>query len=155
MINAFGRLILAGLIVASPGLATGQDSLALKRVTLSSGGVGYFEYETTIDGDTEILLPVWLDQVDDVLKSLVIRDTKGIAATLRLAGRKPLGQIFHNLPIDQGALESPCKRPGGVGLQRASAQGRFVLNSSRSIASASLRTREERSSSRGLTFVEV
>ena len=85
MANAFGRLILAGLIVASPSLATGQDSLALKRVTLSSGGVGYFEYETTIDGDTEILLPVRLDQVDDVLKSLVIRDTKGIAATLRLA----------------------------------------------------------------------
>ena len=105
MTTAFGGLILAGLIVANPSLATGQDSLALKRLTLSSGGVGYFEYETTIDGNTEISLPVRLDQVDDVLKSLVIRDTKGIAATLRLAGRKPLGQIFRNLPIDQGALE--------------------------------------------------
>jgi len=42
--NAFGGLILAGLIVANPSLATGQDSLALKRLTLSSGGVDYFEY---------------------------------------------------------------------------------------------------------------
>lgn len=106
---AFGRLIFAGLIFALPGLAMGQDSLALKRVTLSSGGVGYFEYETAIDGDAEISLPVRLDQVDDVLKSLVIRDTKGVAATLRLAGREPLSKIFRNLPIDQDALTSPGK----------------------------------------------
>ncbi len=87
-------MVLAGLIVAIPGLAMGQDSLALKRVTLSSGGVGYFEYETPIDGDTEISLPVRLYEVDDVIKSLVIRDTKGVAATLRLAGREPLSKIF-------------------------------------------------------------
>jgi len=109
VIKSFGRLILAGLILAVPGMAAGQDSLALKRVTLSSGGVGYFEYETAIDGDTEVSLPVRLDQVDDVLKSLVIRDTKGVAATLRLAGREPLSQIFRNLPMDQGALASPAK----------------------------------------------
>jgi hypothetical protein len=102
-------LALAGLIVALPGFAEGQDSLALKRVTLSSGGVGYFEYETTISGDTEVSLPVRLDQVDDVLKSLVIRDTNGVAATVRLAGREPLSQIFRNLPIDQRALASPGK----------------------------------------------
>jgi len=105
--KAFGCFILAGLIVAAPGLANGQDSLALKRVTLSSGGVGFFEYETAIDGDRDISLPVRLDQVDDVLKSLVIRDIKGVAATVRLAGREPLSQIFRNLPIDQGALGSP------------------------------------------------
>ena len=64
---AFGSLVLAGLIFAIPGPAAGQESLALKRVTLSSGGVGYFEYETAIDGNTEISLPVRLDQVDDVL----------------------------------------------------------------------------------------
>ena len=107
MTKAFGCFILGGLILAAPGLATGQDSPALKRVTLSSGGVGFFEYETAIDGDAEITLPVRLDQVDDVLKSLVIRDTNGVAATLRLAGREPLSQIFRNLPIDQGALGSP------------------------------------------------
>jgi hypothetical protein len=95
--------------VCLSGMALGQDNLALKRVTLSSGGVGYFEYEKSISGDTEFSLPVRLDQVDDVLKSLVIRDSKGVAATLRLAGREPLGQVFRNLPIDRNALTSPAK----------------------------------------------
>ena len=44
-----------------------------------------------------------------LLKSLVIRDTKSVAATLRLAGREPLSKIFRNLPIDQDALTSPAK----------------------------------------------
>lgn len=106
-IAAAAGWLLAGLIAALPGAALAQDALALKRVTLSSGGVGYFEYETAVNGDADISLPVGLDQVDDVLKSLVIRDSKGVAATVRLAGREPLEQIFRNLPIDQGALSSP------------------------------------------------
>ena len=40
---------LAGLF-AFPSLTFAQD-LALKRVMLSSGGLGYFEYEADVDGD--------------------------------------------------------------------------------------------------------
>ena len=36
------------LAVGAPASAA---DLALKRVILSSGGVGYFEYETTVEGD--------------------------------------------------------------------------------------------------------
>ena len=108
-VSVFRRLAFIGALVAVPGLVAAQNSLALKRVTLSSGGVGYFEYETTASGTTDVSLPVRLDQVDDLLKSLVIRDSKGIAATLWLAGREPLSQIFRNLPIDQGALTSPAQ----------------------------------------------
>ena len=107
--GAFGRLVLAGLIFAIPGLAAGQESLALKRVTLSSGGVGYFEYETQVDGNAEMSLSVRLDQVDDVLKSLIIRDSRSTAASLRLAGREPLSQIFRSLPIKQSSLASPSR----------------------------------------------
>ena len=104
-----GPLAIVGLVLTAPGLAMAQDGLALKRITLSSGGVGYFEYEASVDGDAEVSLPVQLDQVDDVLKSLVIRDPRGVAATLRLAGREPLSQIFRNLPIDQTSLASPSR----------------------------------------------
>src|SRR5256885_2008651 len=51
---------LAGLVTAGP--ATAAD-LSLQRVILSSGGVGYFEYETAVDGDETLNLDVPLDQV--------------------------------------------------------------------------------------------
>src|SRR5438105_3350146 len=92
---------------ACPMLALAQD-LALKRVMLSSGGLGYFEYEATVDGDATLRLTVSLQQVDDVLKSLVVYDDKGGVGGLSLPGREPLAQAFKDLPFDQDSLGSPA-----------------------------------------------
>ena len=92
---------------ACPMLAQAQD-LALKRVMLSSGGLGYFEYEAAIDGDATLKLTVGLDQVDDVLKSLVVYDDKGGVGGLSLPGREPLKQAFKDLPFDESSLGSPA-----------------------------------------------
>src|SRR5262245_56410233 len=43
-----------------PGVPT------LRRVMLSTGGVGYFEYEADVVGNAQLSLPVRMDQVDDV-----------------------------------------------------------------------------------------
>jgi hypothetical protein len=93
-------------LVALPAFA--QD-LALKRVMLSSGGLGYFEYEATVEGDANLKLTVSLDQVDDVLKSLVVYDDKGGVGGLSLPGKEPLRQAFKDMPFDQAAFESPAK----------------------------------------------
>ncbi len=98
---------LVGLL-AFPSLAFAQD-LALKRVMLSSGGLGYFEYEASIDGDATLKLTVSLGQVDDVLKSLVVYDDKGSVGGLSLPGREPLAQAFKDLPFDQNSLGSPAE----------------------------------------------
>jgi Domain of unknown function (DUF4139) len=94
-------------LFAFPTLALAQD-LALKRVMLSSGGLGYFEYEATVDGDATLRLTVSLQQVDDVLKSLVVYDDKGGVGGLSLPGREPLAQAFKDLPFDQDSLGSPA-----------------------------------------------
>src|SRR5437660_294651 len=73
---------------------------ALKRVVLSSGGVGYFEYEAPVDGDATVTLDVPLDQVDDLLKSLVVYDSAGSVGEITLPGREPLAQSFADLPFD-------------------------------------------------------
>jgi hypothetical protein len=93
-------------LIALPAFA--QD-LALKRVMLSSGGLGYFEYEATVEGDANLKLTVSLDQVDDVLKSLVVYDDKGGVGGLSLPGKEPLRQAFKDMPFDQAAFESPAK----------------------------------------------
>jgi hypothetical protein len=94
-------------LFAIPTLAAAQE-LALKRVMLSSGGLGYFEYEATIEGDATLKLTVGLQQVDDVLKSLVVYDDKGGVGGLSLPGREPLAQAFKDLPFDQESLGSPA-----------------------------------------------
>ena len=91
------------LLMATPVAAA---DLALKRVMLSSGGVGYFEYEATVEGDATLGLDVALDQVDDVLKSLVVYDETGRAGEITLPGRTPLTQSFADLPFDRTALGS-------------------------------------------------
>ena len=91
-----------------PTLALAQD-LALKRVMLSSGGMGYFEYEANVEGDATLKLTVSLQQVDDVLKSLVVYDDKGGVGGLSLPGREPLAQAFKDLPFDQESLGSPSQ----------------------------------------------
>jgi hypothetical protein len=102
----FSIVALLGLFVA-PTLAAAQE-LVLKRVMLSSGGLGYFEYEATIEGDATLKLTVSLPQVDDVLKSLVVYDDKGGVGGLSLPGREPLAQAFKDLPFDQDSLASPA-----------------------------------------------
>ena len=79
---------------------------SFERIMLSSGGVGYFEYEATVDGNATLNLDVPLDQVDDILKSLVVYDDSGTAGEITLPGREPLNQSFVDLPFDQAALDS-------------------------------------------------
>jgi hypothetical protein len=102
------RLALAVcLMLAAAGAARGAD-LELRRVILSSGGVGYFEHEARVDGPAELSLPVRLDQVDDVLKSLVVLAEGGGVAEASLPGREAREQIFRDLPFGEEALGSPA-----------------------------------------------
>lgn len=103
------RLLIVALVglLALPGLASAQD-LVLKRVMLSSAGLGYFEYEATVENDATLKLTVLLDQVDDVLKSLVVYDDKGGVGGLSLPGREPLKQAFRDSPFDEASLQSPA-----------------------------------------------
>jgi len=96
---------LAGAICLAVLPADAAD-LTLKRVVLSTGGVGYFEYEAAIEGDAALTLDVPLDQVDDVLKSLVVYDSGGSAGEITLPGGEPLTQSFVDLPFDRAALNS-------------------------------------------------
>ncbi|HVH78339.1 MAG TPA: hypothetical protein VM782_03030, partial [Stellaceae bacterium] len=96
-----GLIVLLALSVP----AAGAD-LVLRRVTLSSGGVGYFEYEASVTGEARLALDVPLNQVDDILKSLVVYDASGRAGEITLPGREPLAQGFTDMPFDQAALSS-------------------------------------------------
>ena len=50
----------AAVLLAVVGPANAAD-LSLQRIMLSSGGVGYFEYEATVDGNAALSLDVPLE----------------------------------------------------------------------------------------------
>src|SRR5258708_39945679 len=99
---------LAGVVLMASMPADAAD-LVLKRVALSTGGVGYFEYEAAVEGDATLALDVPLDQVDDVLKSLVVYDAAGSAGENTPPRREPVTQSFVDLPFAPAALGSPTR----------------------------------------------
>lgn len=102
-------MLTAGLVAAAgmPALAQTADDLELRRVMLSTGGVGYFEYETVVAGNADLTLEVRLDQVDDVMKSIVVYDDQGGIGEISLPGLEPLREVFRELPFGPEALSSP------------------------------------------------
>ena len=110
----FASLSLLALVLTVAVHGAQAQSLPLKRVMLSTGGVGYFEHEAMVDGDAELSLEIRLDQVDDVLKSIVVYDATGRVGTIGLAGREPLAQAFRNLPFGLDALASPAALLGAL-----------------------------------------
>lgn len=108
---AVALLCLSTLLAAAPAWA---GDLVLKRVMLSTGGVAYLESEAEVTGDADLTLDVPLDQVDDVLKSIVVYDTKGGVGSASLPGREPVAQLFNDLPFDESALTSPAALLGSL-----------------------------------------
>ncbi len=102
------RLVIAMLLLAGLVSRAGATDLNLKRVMLSSGGVGYFEYSADVDGDDALGLDVPLAQVDDILKSLVVFDSAGGVAGVELPGRDNTVQAFGDAPFGPEALDSPA-----------------------------------------------
>ncbi len=100
------RLLTLAFLICGICPAFAAD-LALKRVMLSSAGVGYFEYEADVDGSATLGLDVPLDEVDDVLMSLVVFDSAGGVGTVELPGRDNTRESFGNLPFGPDALRSP------------------------------------------------
>ncbi|HYF87218.1 hypothetical protein [Azospirillum sp.] len=108
LMAAPGALAATGAANGPGGNGPGGGQLALTRVLLSTGGVGYFEYEATVTGDADLSLEVRRDQVDDVLKSIVVYDDKGGVGTIGLPGAEPLDTAFRELPFSPGDLTSPA-----------------------------------------------
>ena len=79
----------------------------LRRIVLSSGGVGQFEFEADVTSAATLQLDIPLDQVDDVLKSLTVDDAAGPAQSVRLPGQQPLAESFRTLPFKPDAFASP------------------------------------------------
>ena len=98
----FLPVLTATMIVS--GAACAAD-LVLTRAVLGTGGVGYFEYSAQVSGGETLTLRARLDQVDDILKSLIILDPAGTGSAT-LPGKAGAEETFASLPFSKDDLAS-------------------------------------------------
>lgn len=115
------------LVPAAPLLA--QTAVApIDRITLSSGGVAQVHRQVQVDGDGVVRISVPAAQIDDILKSLLVRDPKGALESVSLDGPAPVDEAFAQLPFDAGllgALPDLLKQMPGTRV-RATSGGRSI-----------------------------
>lgn len=107
------RLIWGLLLVAAGGLlvpaafaqedekAGGQKAVPLGKVVLFTSGVGYFEHRGEVDGDAKIEMRFNVDDINDLLKSMVLEDRGGgKISTVTYGSRDPITKTLKTFPID-------------------------------------------------------
>ncbi|HEV7268828.1 MAG TPA: DUF4139 domain-containing protein [Falsiroseomonas sp.] len=92
------RRLLPALLLALPFAASAQD-LPVRAVTLSNAGLVQLERAGTLAPDAAISFRVPLEDVDDVLKSLMVRDPGGTVEGVRLPAQDLAAEAFRGLPL--------------------------------------------------------
>jgi hypothetical protein len=86
------RLILVSfLLLPWPVLAEEGTTLPLSKISLYSSGVGYFQHDGTVNGRAQLNLRLDTNQINDILKSLVVQDFGGgKVSTVTYGSRDPV-----------------------------------------------------------------
>ncbi|MBL8877516.1 MAG: hypothetical protein JNG88_00225 [Phycisphaerales bacterium] len=81
--------------------ADGKADLKIGRIAIFSSGVAYFEREASVEGDATAELQFRTEQINDILKSLVVRDMDGGAVSLvSYASRDPVEKALRSFGVD-------------------------------------------------------
>jgi len=128
------------LLASSAGFGGDRTmvNLDVSRVTLFSSGVGYFECEAEVTGNAAAELQFRTEQINDILKSMVVEDFGGgrigvigyashdpIEKTLRsfgvdLTGKPTLAQLLDQLRGERVEISGPIACAGTiVGVEKA------------------------------------
>ena len=87
--------------VAHAADSADQTTVPIEKVVLFSSGVGYFQHHGTVEGDATAELRFKTEQINDVLKSLVLEDLGGgQAGTVVYPSQDPLSRTLSSFQID-------------------------------------------------------
>jgi hypothetical protein len=100
--TTFGLLALSlslALAATVRGLAA-EAPLPLESVVLFTSGVGYFQHTGEVTGDATVEMQFAADDVNDLLKSMVVLDRDGGAATVTYASRDPVTKTLGTFAVN-------------------------------------------------------
>jgi hypothetical protein len=79
----------------------GDTDVPVKRVVLFNSGVGYIEHSGKVEGDASVDLKFDVDDINDLLKSMVLRDLDGgQISTVTYGSRDPITRTLQTFAID-------------------------------------------------------
>ncbi|HPO93381.1 MAG TPA: hypothetical protein PL072_07900 [Phycisphaerales bacterium] len=112
---------------ASASAKVGSDQLPVKKITLYRSGVGYFERAGTIDGNGEVQLRFNTDQINDILKSMVLLDLDGgRVESVSYGSKEPLAKRLASFGIniaDNPSAGEILQRLRGTPVKLTTAEG--------------------------------
>jgi hypothetical protein len=86
---------------ADPKPAAAADGLPLKKVVLFTSGVGFFQHAGQVTGDASVEMKFAADDVNDLLKSMVLEDLGGgTVATVSYASRDPITKTLGTFAVN-------------------------------------------------------
>ena len=101
------RLTLTALMMLAGGLPalgqplSGKPELPISRIVLFSSGVGYFQRDGQVEGNTRVDLQFSASSVNDLLKSLILQDLGGgQISTVSYDNRDPIEKTLKSFAID-------------------------------------------------------
>lgn len=78
-----------------------KDTLAIRRIVMYRSGVGSFERRGSVENDAEVQLRFKTDQINDILKSMVVLDLSGgQIAGVSYGSKEPLDRRLASFGID-------------------------------------------------------
>ena len=92
-------VLILWVLVPSPSNG-GPVEIPITRVVLFSSGVGYFEHNGPVEGNASCRLMFKIEQINDVLKSMVVMDPEGTVSGVRYASQEPLIRALRSFAID-------------------------------------------------------
>ena len=137
-------LALAGALpVAAQSAAAEADvEVPLSTLVLFTSGVGYFQHDGTVDGNARMELTFSTDQINDLLKSLVLRDLDGgSVSSVTYSSRDPITRTLKGFSIDltsnptlAGLLAQTRGEPVAVALGTSTLSGTIIGVERRQVA---------------------
>lgn len=95
------RMLCACLMLLAVVQPARTEEMKTSRVALFSSGVGYFESAFSVEGTTTSELKLRVDQINDVLKSLVLRDLDGgTISAVQYPSRDPVERALKSFAVD-------------------------------------------------------
>ncbi|MGD9721122.1 MAG: hypothetical protein AB7O59_03590 [Pirellulales bacterium] len=86
---------------AKPAAEKAEAALPLARVVMFNSGVGYFEHQGQVTGDAKIDLQFRVDDINDLLKSMILEDRGGgTISTVTYGSRDPITKTLQTFAID-------------------------------------------------------
>jgi len=94
-------LVDKGVDVAQANRSESSSKLPVTKVVLFNSGVGYFERQGDIDGDVRIDLSFPIQDINDMLKSMVVQDLGGgQVSAISFESQAPVDKTLRSFAID-------------------------------------------------------